>query len=67
MKSEIDCRKKENEKLLKCKTNKFCNKEESNLYSAGKGIISLTLPTAGVAIATYHIGKSLIKLGICKK
>ena len=65
MKNKIDCRKKENKGLWKCKVNKFCKKRESNFASAGKGIISLASPTTGIAIVTYETGKSLIKLGVC--
>ncbi|OGJ21467.1 hypothetical protein A3K73_00675 [Candidatus Pacearchaeota archaeon RBG_13_36_9] len=65
MKNKIDCRRKENKNSFKCKLNKFCRKRESNFSSAGKGIISLALPTAGIAITAYETGKSLVKLGVC--
>jgi len=67
MVKKIDCRKKENRSSLKCKINRFCNKRENNLASTGKGMISLALPATGVAITAYETGKSLVKLGVCKR
>jgi len=67
MKNKIDCRKKENKDVWICKRKRFCNKKENNFTSAGKGIVSLVLPATGIAITAYETGKSLVKLGVCKK
>lgn len=67
MEKKIDCRKKENKNSWKCRANRFCNKRENNFSSVGKGIVSLALPTTGLVITVYETGKSLIKLGVCKR
>jgi len=67
MKSKLDCRKKENKNSWSCRRKKFCNKKENDIVSAGKGIVSLALPAAGVAITAYGVGKSLIKSGVCRR
>ncbi len=63
----MDCRKKENKPKTTCKIKRFCNPKENHFATAGKGIVALTNPTTGLAITAYEMGKSLIKLGACKK
>ena len=67
MKTNFDCRKRENKTRSYCKIKKFCNKRENPISSIGKSMFAMVNPTAGVAITAYETGKSLIKLGVCKK
>jgi hypothetical protein len=67
MRNKIDCRMKKNKNNWVCRKKRFCNQKENNFISAGKGLISLASPTTGVVLTAYDTGKSIIKLGICKR
>jgi len=67
MKTNIDCRKRENTSKPYCRIKKFCNKKENPVSSISKSMFAMINPTAGVAITAYETGKSLVKLGVCKK
>ncbi len=67
MKTNFDCRRRENKIRSHCKLKKFCNKKENLVSNMSKSIFAMVNPTAGLAITAYETGKSLIKLGVCKK
>jgi len=67
MKIKLDCRKKENKSKSYCKVKKFCNRKENPISNISKSMFALTSPTAGAVITAYETGKSIVKLGVCKK
>ena len=67
MKKMFDCRKKENKSKTQCRIKRFCNRRENPITSLSKGLFALTNPTAGLAIGAYETGKSIIKVGVCKR
>ncbi len=67
MKTKFDCRKRDNKSKTQCKIKRFCNQKESPLVGVSKGIFALANPTAGLAIGVYETGKSIMRVGVCKK
>ena len=60
IKNSLDCREKRNKSKFSCRLKTVCNRRDNSILTIGKTAFSFVNPSAGIAIASYDIGKSAL-------